>query len=174
MPDIDPTLNGNSITPNFRDKNDKGFIVTFQIDPEKINEVPRKFLYKECLANDPSYHGQCYWVLRLKIIEKDLCLSPHKVDEESMIFLHEVPMTLIEYANNKLFVCCLQTHMYVALNWDVVKLITEPNTANTFKTYAFPVPDFDEESNPFIAVLGKASLNIVNVKNLQNKPLINQ
>ena len=64
--------------------------------------------------------------------------------------------------------------MYVVLDWDVVKLITEPNSANTFKTYAFPVPDFDEETNPFIAVLGKASLNIVNVKTCQHKPLINQ
>ena len=119
------------------------------------------------------FQGDCYWVLRLAIDESGLCLRPHKVDEESMIFLHEVPMTLIEYAHNKLFVCCLQKHMYVALNWDAVKLIIDPNTANTFKTYAFLVPDFDEEANPFIAVLGKASLNIVNVKNLQNKPLIN-
>jgi hypothetical protein len=55
-----------------------------------------------------------------------------------------------------------------------VKLITEPNPANTMKTYAFPVPDFNEETNPFIVVLGEASLNILNVRTKEHKPLIKQ
>ena len=64
--------------------------------------------------------------------------------------------------------------MYVVLNWETVKFIAEPNAANIKKTYAFPVPEFNEENNPFIVVLGSASLNILNVKTLQYKPLINQ
>jgi len=55
-----------------------------------------------------------------------------------------------------------------------VKLITESNPANTFKTFAFPVPDFDEELNPFIVVLGWASLSILNVKTREHQPLIKQ
>ena len=42
------------------------------------------------------------------------------------------------------------------------------------KSYAFPVPDFDEETNPFIVILGEASLNILNVKTKEHKPLIKQ
>ena len=83
-------------------------------------------------------------------------------------------MFLLEYAPNKLFVAGAPAHMYLVLNWDTVKFIVEPNPVNTFKSYAFPVPDFDEETNPFIVVLGEASLNILNVKTYQHKPLINQ
>ena len=64
--------------------------------------------------------------------------------------------------------------MYLVHNWETVIFIPEPISTNTFKTFAFPVPDFNEESNPFIVVLGKASLNILNVKTCQHKPLINQ
>ena len=84
-------------------------------------------------------------------------------------------MFLLEYASDKLFVCGYPAaHMYLVLNWEAVKFIAEPNPVNTFKTYAFPVPDFDEETNPFIVVLGLASLNILNVRTCQHKPLINQ
>jgi hypothetical protein len=42
MPDIDPVLKHHSITANHKDWEEKGFIVTFKIDPGKINQVPRK------------------------------------------------------------------------------------------------------------------------------------
>jgi hypothetical protein len=64
--------------------------------------------------------------------------------------------------------------MYLIHHWETVIFIPEPISTNTMKTFAFPVPYFNEESNPFIAVLGWASLNILNVKTYQHKPLINQ
>ena len=106
--------------------------------------------------------------------ENGLCLNPYKTDDESILFMHELPGFLLEYGLNKLFVCCFNTHMFVVLDWETVKFIPDPNSANTFKTLAFPVPDFDEEANPFIVVLGMASLNILNIKTCQHKPLINQ
>merc|ERR1719510_1615761 len=83
-------------------------------------------------------------------------------------------MFLLEYATNKLFVSGYPTHMYLVLDWETVILITDPNSKNTFKTFAFPVPNFDEETNPFIAVCGKASLNLLNIKTRKHMPLINQ
>ena len=90
-----------------------------------------------------------------------------------MIFENECPAFLLEYGKNELFVTnCNQ--MCLVHDWSAVKLITEPNPANTMKAYAFPVPDFDKELNPFIVVLGKASLNILNVKTKEHKSLIKQ
>ena len=83
-------------------------------------------------------------------------------------------MYLVEYDQNKLFVSGFSSHMYLVLNWGTVILITDPNSENIFKCHAFPVPCFDVETNPFIAVCGKASLNLVNVKTHKHKPLINQ
>ena len=64
--------------------------------------------------------------------------------------------------------------MFLILDWKNVIYITDPITENNFKLYAFHVPCFDEETNPFIAVCGMASLNLVNVKTHKHKPLINQ
>ena len=174
MPEIDPIIKPHSITPSHKDKNGKGFIVTFKIDPNKISQVPRKSVYKKCLANDPTFIGDSYWVVRLTLDEKGLCLKLHKVDQESILFLHEVPMFLLEYSDDKLFVGGYPAHMYLVFDWETVKFIAEPNLANTFKTYAFPIPEFNEKTNPFIVVLGEASLNILNVNSCQHKPLINQ
>ena len=174
MPDIGPALAKHSITASHKSWKEKGFIVTFEINPSKINQVTRKSQYDKCFANDPIFQGECFWVLRLAIDENGLCLRPHKVDKESILFLHEMPVFLLEYTLNKLFVFVAPAHMCLVLNWETVKFIAEPNPVNTYKTYAFPVPDFDEETNPFIVVLGLASLNILNVRTCQHKPLINQ
>ena len=91
-----------------------------------------------------------------------------------MIIKNEAPLFLLEYGKNKLFVWVYPIHMLLIHDWSTVKLITEPNPANTMKTCAFPAPDFDEETNPFIVVFGDASLNILNVKKKEHKPLIKQ
>ena len=64
--------------------------------------------------------------------------------------------------------------MYLVYNWETVILITDTNPANIFKRYAYPVMNFNEEEFPFIAVCGKASLNLVNTKTCKHFPLINQ
>ena len=63
-------------------------------------------------------------------------------------------MYLLEYKKNKLLVCGDPTKMYLVDDWDTVRLVQDPNTANTLKTFAFSIPDFDEDSNPFIVLLG--------------------
>ena len=88
--------------------------------------------------------------------------------------MHELPSFMLEYGPNKLCVYFSPTYMCLVINWETVKVIADPNSANTFKTFAFPVQDFDEETNPFIVVLGNASMNILNVKTCQHKPLIDQ
>ena len=82
-------------------------------------------------------------------------------------------MFVIEYEPNRLFITGLPTHMYLVNEWENVKLIEDPNYANSYKTYAFPIPDFNVESFPFLAVCGSENLSIFNVKNLIHKPLIN-
>ena len=64
--------------------------------------------------------------------------------------------------------------MYLVHSWETVILIKDANSANIFKRYALPVASFDEETFPFIAVCGKASLNLLNTKTCKHFPLINQ
>ena len=71
-----------------------------------------------------------------------------------MVFKRELPMYLLEYKKNKLLVSGDKTYMYLVDDWDTVILIPDPNSANTLKTFAFPIPDFDDDTNPFIVVLG--------------------
>lgn len=60
-----------------------------------------------------------------------------------MIFKHQMPMFILEYAPNKLFVTGYPAHMYLIDNWEAVTLITDPNTENILKSFAFPIPGFD-------------------------------
>merc|ERR1719189_1811389 len=91
-----------------------------------------------------------------------------------MLFKNDYPMLIVEYAPNKLFVTGSKTQMFLVNDWEKVTLISDPNSENTFKCFAFPIPNFDKDTNPFIAVCGQASLNLVNVKTSKHRPLINQ
>ena len=90
-----------------------------------------------------------------------------------MIFKNELPMYLIEYELNKLFVTSEPTHMYLVIDWETIILIEDPNPANSSKTCAFPLPGFDEEF-PFLAVCGEANISILNVKTCVQKQLVQQ
>ena len=63
--------------------------------------------------------------------------------------------------------------MYLVIEWEIVMIIEDPNHANTDKTFAFKLPEFNIDSFPFIAVCGQESLSILNVKNKIQRPLIN-
>lgn len=93
-------------------------------------------------------------VTRLEVNENEKCLEPYKQETEAMVFKHGLPMYLLEYKKNKLLVSGDPTHMYLVDDWDTVILIPDPNSANTLKTFAFPIPEFDEDTNPFMVVLG--------------------
>ena len=43
-----------------------------------------------------------------------------------------------------------------------------------FQYYAIPLPGFNEETFPFIALCGGKNISILNVKSYTQKPLINQ
>ena len=162
-----------SIAPNHESSEIKGFIGTFEFDRSEIDKVSRKSVYNLNLSEDKSCHDCSFLIARLKVDQDEKCLRLYKEDSEAMIFHNELPGFLLEYSPNKLLIGSF-IDMYLVLDWNTVILIEETNPSNSFKYYNFTVPDFNEESNPFIVVLGMASLNILNVKTCQHKPLINQ
>ena len=83
-------------------------------------------------------------------------------------------MSLLEYDKDKLLVTSSQTRMYLVIDWKTVITIEDPNKANTFKTYMFPLPKFNADTFPFIAVCGNENLSILNIKTRIHKPLIKQ
>ena len=113
---------------------------------------------------------------RLQVNESSSCFKLYKEQTESILFQDLYPCIPLEYSPNKFFVRSFSynSHMYLVHDWKNVILITDPNPLNTEKNFAFPIPEFDEESNPFIAVCGNACLSLLNVKNHMFQPLINQ
>ena len=83
---------------------------------------------------------------------------------ESILMKNEYILFMIEYAQNKLFVTIDPTCMLLIDDWENVKCIQDSNCANITKTFAFLVPNFDEENFPFIAICGKSNLSLLNVK----------
>ena len=83
-----------------------------------------------------------------------------------------MPLYPLEFAKNKLLVTGHPSQMYVIIDWSTVKFISEPNSANIYKNYAFFMPEFDETLFPFIAICGKQHISILNINTLEHKPLI--
>ena len=92
-------------------------------------------------------------------------------DSQSIIFKDEIPMHVLEYAKDKLFISVV--HMFLVEDWESVRVIFDPNLANTFKTQTMLLPGFDEQTFPFIAVTGQENLSVFNVKTCTHQPLLN-
>ena len=73
---------------------------------------------------------------------------------ESFLMKNVQILYLIEYAHNRLFVTVNPAAMLLIDDWINVKRIQDSNSTNIDKTFAFLLPDFDEENFPFIAVCG--------------------
>lgn len=106
----------------------------FEIYPEDIYKIPTKSVYDKCLAKYDTVKGISFIVLRMKLREDGLGMEVFNQDKQSIIFKDELPMHLLEYAKNKLFIAGLPTHMYLVDDWQNVRVIFDRNLANTFKT----------------------------------------
>ena len=100
-------------------------------------------------------------------------LVSYNETDESILFIGQKPVYPLEFASNKLLLTVHPSQMYVVNGWSSIKCIPDPNTANIYNGYAFMLPTFDEKLFPFIAVVGKLQIIIVNVATLEHKPLVN-
>ena len=83
-------------------------------------------------------------------------------------------MFVLEYAENKLLVTGYPLNIYLIINWRWIYEIQNPSMANSFMTYAFVLPNFNDVDFPFIAVCGDQSLSLVNVEQKSVKPFVMQ
>ena len=80
---------------------------------------------------------------------------------------------MIEYAIDELLVTGFPSHLYRVKDWQSVEVILDPDSAN-FKYYVSPLPGFDEKRFPFFALCGQQNISILNIKTLEQKPIVNQ
>ena len=122
-------------------------------------------MYNKHPSKSKIYDSNTHWILRLKVKDDVTGLEIYNQKSNSIILIDELPMLLIEYDQDKLFVTSFPTHMFLVIEWETVIEIEDPNFANTDKTFAFELPGFNIDSFPFLAVCGQESLSILNVNN---------
>ena len=61
--------------------------------------------------------------------------------------------------------------MYLVIDWSTVKIILDSNTADVKKGHMFFMPQFDETNFPFLFVVGRFHISIINIATLEHKPL---
>ena len=81
-----------------------------------------------------------FWMLRLKVNKEGTGLIIYNTATESIIYQDELPNYPLEFAKNKLLVTGFPSHMYLIVDWSIVKCILDSNIANVKKTFAFPMP----------------------------------
>ena len=107
-------------------------------------------------------------MLRMKGNKECTSLIPYNVTSESTFFKDEMPLYPLEFAKNKLLVTSYPLHMYLVVDWCVVKFIPDPKTANINKSYAFTMPSFHEKFFPFIVICGEKHISILNIDTLEH------
>ena len=122
-------------------------------------------MYNKHPSKSKINESDTHWIIRLKVKDDVTGLEIYNQKSNSIILIDELPMLLIEYDQDKLFVTSFPTHMFLVIEWETVIEIEDPNFANTDKTFAFELPGFNIDSFPFLAVCGQESLSILNVNN---------
>ena len=112
------------------------------------------FVYDKRNAKTEDFYGEAFIVLRLKLKDEMLCYEVENQENESIIFHHEEPSYLIEYAINELLITGYPSHLYRVKDWQSVEVLQDPNTAN-FKYFGSPLPGFDERRFPFFVLVGQ-------------------
>ena len=68
-------------------------------------------------------------------------MTVYNLETESLVFHNEIPSYPLEYAENELFITgSPYEHMYLVKDWSTVKVITDPDTSNYKKMWAFLMP----------------------------------
>ena len=112
----------------------------FDVTGENLDVVQCKSVYNKRLAKTTQFIGNTYWMLRLKVNKEGTGLIIYNAATESIIYEHEFPSYPLEFALNKLFVTgSPHSHMYLIIEWSIVKCILDSNNANS-KTFAFTMP----------------------------------
>ena len=111
-------------------------------------------------------------IVRLEKKSNSFLLEAINQVNESMVFKHELPLFTIEYAKNKMLITSYPSHNYIVKDWQAVSVIPNPESAN-FNFFALPMPGFDEQAFPFLALCGQKNINILNINTYVHKPLIN-
>ena len=79
---------------------------------------------------------------------------------------------MLEFSANKIAIHLAPTDILIAHDWKVVHLIRDTNQFNIDKHWIALLPDFNENTFPFIVFSGNGSFNLVNVKDAHMDVLI--
>ena len=78
---------------------------------------------------------------------------------------------IFEYAENKMIVS-LSIGMAFIHNWEVVKVLQKLQLGNFNKHFIRPLPEFHEETYPFLICSGREFFNLLNVRDFKMQALI--
>ena len=79
---------------------------------------------------------------------------------------------MLEYAPDQILISVKLRDLIVVENWQVTGVITDSNLSNIDKCWLQLMPGFSIEVFPFVIASGKDSINLVNLKEFSQEPLI--
>ena len=89
-----------------------------------------------------------------------------------MIIKNEKVDTVLEYATDKMLIAVYPTDLLIAHDWKLIRVLLKIQPGNFNKHYIVPLPDFDEQTYPFIVCSGRENFNLINVKEFRMQKLI--
>ena len=101
-------------------------------------------------------------------------MEAYQPKTQSILFKDWVLLGLCEFSQNKILATTTGNCMFIILDFSVVKFLDGKHYDDILKIRIQPFPSFDEDTFPFLLVLGCKSLSIVNVRDGFHQPLIDQ
>ena len=80
--------------------------------------------------------------------------------------------SILEYGPNSILLGTQHSDMLIIHNWKVIARIPDSNPNNSQKYWLSSLPGFNAETFPFIVAQGNETINLVNVKDSYQEPLI--
>ena len=84
-----------------------------------------------------------------------------------MLLRNEYVDGIYEYAENKIVITVYPKNILILEDWHTIRIVIEDQAGNDQKYFIRPLPDFDEQTFPFLVCNGYESMNLINLKDLQ-------
>ena len=129
-----------------------------------LNEMPGPQITHKSNYEGSTHPKYVSWLVRCYLKDGPKIALDTDPSRDSIRIQKEIVDTCLEYVANKMLLYIDPRDMLLAADGEITKRIVEPDVGNGQKYWFYPLPEFNEDSFPFIISSGYEMFKIVNVK----------
>ena len=134
-------------------------------------EIPEE-LKSEFVFYGKSDPTSCSWISFFKFDGQTRSLECTAKELGSVYLESERVLSTLAIAPNKLLLTTHSAKVLLFQDWSCTQIYNEESLINDCKWFLHPLPDFHEDSFPFVACSGSSYINLINVNTDYMEPFV--